>query len=79
MTLDVGTVIALISLSGVIFTAYLGQKGKNAEVKAGGMNDLNDALQEELRRKQTEIDRLETIIVQLKSENSTLRAILRGE
>lgn len=79
MNLDVGTVIALISLTGVITTAYLGNKGKAAEVKSGGMSDLNDALQEELKRKSAEIARLETENTNLRSEIRTLRAVLRGE
>jgi cell division protein FtsB len=79
VNIDVGTVIALISLTGVITTAYLGNKGKAAEVKAVGMNDLNDALQEELKRKTAEIQRLETENTNLRSEIRTLRAVLRGE
>lgn len=79
MTLDAGTVIALVSLAGVIVTAYLGQKGKTAEIKTSGMNELNDALQDELRRKQTEIDRLEQHIQEQRSEIATLRAVIRGD
>lgn len=90
MNLDAGTVIALVSLAGVIVTAYLGQKGKTAEIKTSGMNDLNDALQDELKRKQTEIDRLEAQNESLrrelerqatsyKSEIKTLRDVIRGD
>ena len=76
---DVGTVVAFISLIGVVFTSYLSNRGKNAEIKASGMNDLNDALQEELKRKQTENDRLEALVEQLRQENGTLRSLLQGK
>jgi cell division protein FtsB len=79
MNLDAGTVIALVSLAGVIVTAWLGQKGKTAEIKTSGMNDLNDALQDELKRKDREIERLEKQIAAQQSEIGTLRAVLRGD
>lgn len=78
VVLDVGTVIALISLVGVLITAYLSNKGKNAEIKANGLESLNEALQDELERKRTEIERLQARIDRLETENGTLRSIFRG-